>query len=45
LHRHDNIQKKLWKLGMNVTPKAYGVEDYACNQLEWLMGLADFYED
>ena len=28
-----------------MTPKAHGVEDHACDQLEWLMGLADFCED
>jgi hypothetical protein len=36
-----------WRiLDIKVTPKAHGVEDYhACDQLELLMGLADFCED
>jgi hypothetical protein len=37
---------ELWRiLDIKVTPKAHGVEDHAFNQLEWLMGLADFCED
>jgi beta-lactamase class D len=28
-----------------VTPKCYGSEDHACDQLEFLKGLADFCED
>ncbi len=37
---------ELWRiLEIKVTPKAHGVEDHACDQLEFLMGLADFCED
>jgi hypothetical protein len=32
-------------LEIKVTLKAHGVEDHACDQLEFLMGLADFWED
>jgi nucleotidyltransferase/DNA polymerase involved in DNA repair len=37
---------ELWRiLEIKVTPKAHGVEYHACNQLKWLMRLADFCED
>jgi hypothetical protein len=37
---------ELWRiLEIKVTRKAHGVEDHACDQLEFLMGLADFCED
>jgi hypothetical protein len=37
---------ELWRiLNIKVTPKAHGVEDHACDQLEYLLGLADFCED
>jgi hypothetical protein len=48
-HQAQQYSKKaleLWKiLDIKVTSKAHGVEDHACYQLEWLIGLADFYED
>ena len=36
----------VWRiLKLSVTPKCHGSEDHACDQLEFLWGLADFCED
>jgi hypothetical protein len=36
----------VWRiLELSVTPKCHGSEDHACDQLEFLWGLADFCED
>jgi hypothetical protein len=36
----------VWRiLQLSVTPKAHGGEDHACDQLEFLKGLADYCED
>jgi hypothetical protein len=44
--RYATKALEVWRiLNLSVTPKCHGSEDHACDQLEFLWGLADFCED
>jgi hypothetical protein len=44
--RYARKALEVWRiLELSVTPKCHGSEDHACDQLEFLKGLADFCED